>query len=92
MGTFLIFFLIFLMGICWWIGLSYDIIYKSMRECSELRRELDSPRKRDLPEAAELTEAYISAAGRANHRMCNTLSGRLVARIFHFHTVRKLEE
>ncbi len=92
MGTFLILFLLFLMGVCWWIGLSYDYIYRSVRECAELQREFDSSGKNILSKTAELTESYASAADRANYRMCHTISGRLVAKIFNFHAVRTLEE
>ena len=91
MGTFLILFMIFLMGVCWWIGLSYDYIYRSVRECAELRKEIALSGKNAHPEITELSEAY-AAADRANPRMCHTLSGRLVARIFNFHAVRTLEE
>lgn len=92
LGTFLMFFMIFLMGVCWWLGLSYDYIYRSVRECAELRKEIALSGKGTHPEIRELTEAYDAAADRANHRMCHTISGRLISRIFNFHTVRKLGE
>lgn len=87
MWTFMIFFILFLMGICWWIGLSYDYIYKYVRECAELRTKVNSH-----PESVELARAYASAADHANHRMSHTISGRLVAKIFNFQRVRSLEE
>lgn len=98
LGTFLIFFLLFLMGTCWWIALSYDSIYRNVRECAELHRKIDAARKNDPKDSTrekmieELTGAWASAADRANHRMCNTLSGRIVARVFNFHTVETPEE
>ena len=92
LGTFLIFFMLFIMGACWWIGLSYDYIFKSVRECAELRREIDSSGKSVDPKNAELAEAYALEADRANHRMHHTISGRLVARMFNFQRVRGLEE
>ncbi|MDT8284879.1 MAG: hypothetical protein RQ767_05080 [Thermovirgaceae bacterium] len=90
--------MLFLMGTCWWIALSYDCIFLNVRECAELRRKIDAARKNHSKDGTgeemieELTGAWASAAGRANHRMCNTISGRIVARVFNFQTLEIPEE
>ena len=91
MWTFMIFFLLFLMGLCWWIGLSYDSIFRSVRECAELKKEIGSTDGKTEARTAELKAAFNDAAERANHRMRRTLSGRLVEKIFNFQAVNRIE-
>ncbi|MDO9508979.1 MAG: hypothetical protein Q7I97_06500 [Thermovirgaceae bacterium] len=99
MGTFMIFFFLFLMGVCWWIGLAYDRIFRAVRECNALRGEIESARRASSsgadghPESiARLAEAYDAASEEANHQICSTLSGRIVARFFNFCAPEALEE
>lgn len=86
MGTFLIFFLLILMGLIWWLGLAYDRIFRSARECSMLRGELVSAAGK--PGSRETTEKLacdLEAASReANRQICDTVSGRIIARAFRF--------
>jgi hypothetical protein len=87
----MIFFLLFLMGLCWWIGLSYDSIYRSVRECAELKNEIGSADGKTEARNAELKAAFNDAADSANYRMSRTLSGRVVEKVFNFQRVRRIE-
>jgi hypothetical protein len=94
LGTFLIFFMLALMGTCWWAGISYDTIYRGVRDCRELGTEIERSRseRTDGPEKrlqlAEMEKQWLSCAERTNHRMCETISGRMIARIFNFSRIK----
>jgi hypothetical protein len=89
LGTFLIFFLLILMGFLWWLGLAYDRIFRSVRECSRLRGELVSAAGRpgNIEEANRLASDLEEASREANREICGTVSGRIIARIFRFKTL-----
>ncbi len=93
LGTFMIFFMLALMGACWWAGISYDAIYRGVRDCREIGSEIellqaenpvDPEKARKL---AEMEKQWLSCARMTNNRMDKTISGRLVARIFNFSSI-----
>ncbi len=90
MGTFLIFFLLILMGFLWWLGLAYDRIFRSIRECSKLKGELISASGKpgNGEEISRLAGDLELASREANREIRGTVSGRIVARIFRFNTVK----
>ncbi len=91
MGTFLIFFMIFLMGFLWWLGLAYDRIFRSVRECSRIRGELIAAAGKtgNSEEVSRLARDLNLASLEANREICGTVSGMIVARVFRFDPVEK---
>jgi hypothetical protein len=91
LGTFLIFFMIFLMGFLWWLGLAYDRIFCSLRECSRIKGELISASGKPgaIGEADRLARDLEEATREANREIRDTVSGRIMAKLFGFSPVEQ---